>query len=232
MLSNLKKHWYIERHLKFTFHFIHQRYQKRISYKMKYLALLHTSLVVLIVIIKQILAHEDDICQANRSKDRLCYPKLYRQPMSSDGCETIFIENKLCYGQCSSTYSSFINIKTTFNCSLCQPEHISKFIVKLTCSRETFRIVEIGKIESCGCTKSSCKFLSHMKLLIEETRSEPWLQTEASTAKNLKMNQDKKRKRNKKILTRKNKCLRKIGPRKIKCLAKWNKKLGKSLTDT
>ena len=71
-----------------------------------------------------------------------------------------------------------------------------------------------------------------MKLLIEETRSEPWLQTEASTAKNLKMNQDKKRKRNKKIMTRKNKCLRKIGPRKIKCLAKWNKKLGKSLTDT
>ena len=68
MLSNLKKHWYIERHLKFTFHFIHQRYQKRISYKMKYLALLHTSLVVLIVIIKQILAHEDDICQANDQK--------------------------------------------------------------------------------------------------------------------------------------------------------------------
>ena len=64
--------------------------------------------------------------------------------------------------------------------------NLSKFIVKLTCSRETFRIVEIGKIESCGCTKSSCKFLSHMKLLIEETRSEPWLQTEASTAKTLK----------------------------------------------
>ena len=150
MFSNLKKHWYIERHLKFTFHFIHQRQQKRISYKMKYLALLHTSLVVLIVIIKQILA-----------KDRLCYPKLYRQPVSSDRCETIFIENKPCYGQCSSTYSSLINIKTTFNCSLCQPEHISKFLVKLTCSRETFKIVEIGKIESCGCTKSSCKFLSH-----------------------------------------------------------------------
>ena len=199
---------------------------------MKYLAFLHTSLVVLIVITRQILAHEDDIYQANWSKDRFCYPKLYRQPVSSDGCETIFIENKLCYGQCSSTYSSLINIKTTFNCSICQPEYISKFFVKLKCSKEKFKIVEIGKIESCRCMKSTCEFLSHMKLLIEENRSEPWPQAETSTAKNLKKNQNGKIKRNGKFMTRKKKCLRKIGPRKIKCLAKWSEKSEKYLIDT
>ena len=197
---------------------------------MKYLAFLHTVLTVLIIITKHILAHGDDIYQANGSKDRSCYSKLFRQPVSSDGCETIFVENKLCYGQCSSTYSSSINIKTTFNCSLCQPEHISKFLVKLTCSKDKFKIEEIEKIESCRCTKSTCEFLSHMKLLIEEARSKP--QAETSRAKNVKRNQNGKIKRNEKFMTRQKKCLRKIGSRKIKCLAKWSEKLEKSLIDT
>ena len=233
MFSNRKKHWCIKRQLQFTFHFIHQRYEKIISYKMKYLAFWRISLVVLIVITKQILAHEDDIYQANRSKNRFCYPKVYRQPVSSDGCETIFIENKLCYGHCSSTYSASIYIKTTFNCSLCQPEHISKFFVKLTCSKEKFKIVEIGKIESCRCMKSNCEFLSHMKLLIEKNRSEPWLKTETSTTKNhLNSYQNGKIKRNRKFMTRKKKCLRKIGPHKTKCLAKWSQRSEKSLIDS
>lgn len=166
--------------------------------------------------------------QANWSEDILCDIRLFRQPVSSDGCKTKYIDNTYCYGQCSSsTYSYLTNTITNINCSACQPEHVSKIIVKLTCDEGKVKAIEIDKFESCRCIKRVCRVLNTVGPLNEGAVAKRRLQPKILFSQNFKMNQSRKKNKNQRFIAKKNRCLKKFGRRKTQCLARWMKRLSK-----
>ena len=199
---------------------------------MKCLTFLFIFQAVFLTATKYNLANGSAPYQANWSEDGFCDAKLFRQPVPSDGCETKFIENAFCYGQCSSTYSYLTNTITNINCSACQPELVSKHIVKLTCDGGKLKAIEVDKVESCRCIKRVCRVLSTIEPLNEGAVAKSRLQSGTFFSQNLKMNQSRKKNKNQRLIARKKRCLKKFGRRKTQCLAKWKKRLSKFQVET
>lgn len=191
---------------------------------MKQLGFLHIFVAVFTVITKFFLVHGSAIYQRIQSEDGFCYKKLFTQPVSSDGCETTFVENALCYGQCSSTFSYLTTNEAYINCSVCQPEQESKILVKLRCKEGKINIIEVNKVESCRCMKYNCR-AEHP---IDKVNSKLQLQSETFIVQDLKKKkkQNLKAERNRRLLKKIKKCMNKTEKRKIHCLAKWRNKLG------
>lgn len=190
---------------------------------MRYSPFLHIFVAVFFVITRYILVHGRVGYQTNWSEDGFCHKKSFRQPISSDGCETTFTENASCYGQCSSTFSYLTNSEENISCSACRPEYESKILVKLRCKKGKIKIKEISKTESCRCIKRTCRVLIQMKYLNEKVSSSYFV-------KNLKRKQKWQIRKSKRLMAKKNKCLSKIGRQKVKCLMKWKKRLVQSDT--
>ena len=192
---------------------------------MRYSAFLHIFVAVFVVINKLIFVQGSVAYETNWSEDGFCQKKLFRQPISSDGCETTFTENAFCYGQCSSTFSYLTKSEANINCSACRPEYKSKILVKLRCSMGKIKIKEISKTQSCRCIKRICRVLSQPKYLNEDV-------SPSNFVKSLKRRQKSEIKRSKLLTSRKNKCLNKTGRKKVKCLMKWKRRSAKSQLDT
>ena len=190
---------------------------------MKQFEFLYIFVAVFTVITNFFLAHGSTIYQTKQSEDGFCDTKLFKQPVSSDGCETTFVENAFCYGQCRSTFSYLTTNEAYINCSICQPEHESKILVKLRCNEGEINIIEVNKIESCRCMKYNCR----TKPPTDEVNSKLQLQSETFIVQNLKKKkkQNLKTKRNRRLLNKIKKCMSKTEKRRIQCLAKWRNKL-------
>ena len=191
---------------------------------MKQFEFLYIFVAVFTVITKVFLVHGSAIYQTNQSEDGFCDTKLFKQPVSSDGCEATFVENAFCYGQCRSTFSYLTTNEAYINCSVCQPEQESKILVKLRCKEGKINIIEVNKVESCRCMKYNCR-AEHP---IDKVNSKLQLQSETFIVQDLKKKkkQNLKAERNRRLLKKIKKCMDKTEKRKIHCLAKWRNKLG------
>ena len=189
---------------------------------MKQLGFLYIFVAVFTVINKYFLVHGSAIYQTNQSEDGFCDTKLFRQPVSSDGCKTTFVDNAFCYGQCTSTSSYLTTNEAYINCSACQPEHESKILVKLRCNDGKINIMEVKKIESCRCMKYNCQ----KKPPNDEANPKLQLQSEISIFRNLKRKkQNLMVKRNRRLLNKIRKCMKKTEKGRIHCLEKWRNRL-------
>ena len=186
---------------------------------MKQLGFLHIFVAVFTVITKFFLVHGSAIYQTIQSEDGFCYKKLFTQPVSSDGCETTFVENAFCRGQCRSAFSYLTTNEAYINCSVCQPEHESKILVKVRCNEGKISIIEVGKVESCRCMLYNCQ----RKLPNDEAKLQS--QSETFIAENFKKNQNLVIKRNRRLLNKIKKCMKKTEKRRIRCLAKLRNRL-------
>ena len=79
-----------------------------------------------------------------------CKSQQYEQVVKHEGCQSIKIVNRLCYGQCNSFYIP--RYKDEFEaCSKCTPTDSALTPVKLNCEGNTSKIKKVFIVKRCGC---------------------------------------------------------------------------------
>ncbi|TRY83030.1 hypothetical protein DNTS_004448 [Danionella cerebrum] len=87
-----------------------------------------------------------------------CAAVPFSQHITEDGCEMVTVQNKLCFGQCSSMFvpssRDLHDGHQKVSCTRCGPSRSRTFLVHLRCGTET-REKSVMLVEECKCETSS-----------------------------------------------------------------------------
>nr|XP_005994221.1 PREDICTED: DAN domain family member 5 [Latimeria chalumnae] len=102
--------------------------------------------------------------EASRSS---CKAIPFIQNISEPKCETITIQNRFCFGQCSSFYiPDSSERRLLHSCSRCAPSKVRKTIVSLKCHNGIIADREATHIEECECeAQNEAELLYHLNKL-------------------------------------------------------------------
>ncbi|KAJ8372315.1 hypothetical protein AAFF_G00290450 [Aldrovandia affinis] len=89
-----------------------------------------------------------------------CAAVPFAQRVSAAGCEAVTVQNKLCFGQCSSLYvppggDSMADAGISSLCSRCGPSKVRSVTVPLRCRGSEVRERRVTLVEECKCETGS-----------------------------------------------------------------------------
>jgi len=86
-----------------------------------------------------------------------CQTLSFEQPVTLPGCQTTYIANKACYGQCNSGISNAFNgSQSIMTCRTCYPTKMVNKTVSLQCDGNKVQNVIVGIVLFCQCRRKKC----------------------------------------------------------------------------
>lgn len=82
-------------------------------------------------------------------KPDVCKPYHFKETVRHHGCNSVVLDNNMCYGQCNSFYIP----KRFFSCSCCAPSQEETVNVRLECPGQNpaFVVKKVLIVKECGC---------------------------------------------------------------------------------
>ncbi|XP_070562625.1 uncharacterized protein [Ptychodera flava] len=80
-----------------------------------------------------------------------CFAAVVEQKIEQAGCVSVYVKNRMCYGQCMSFFVPRNDHGDFESCSYCTPTKARVEIVTLTCPGQANRVKKVDIIEECGC---------------------------------------------------------------------------------
>lgn len=142
-----------------------------------------------------------------KRKGDFCDTLPFNQTISADGCETKYMENNLCYGQCNSKYTP--DFKTGYiKCAACRPTNPTVRKITLKCKYGTKKVLDVQYFEFCQCLHRSCRKINKVNALSHLLT----IRRGQAPGKRLK---------GRRASTRRRRCRKKRGKKKKTCLERW-----------
>lgn len=94
---------------------------------------------------------EDNGVEPVRRPREFCKTMKYNYSVTSEGCETKYIDNNACYGQCLSEYNTGY-----MTCKACWPTDLRERNVTLKCKNNVMKIKTVKIVMFCQCTRRKC----------------------------------------------------------------------------
>uniref|UniRef100_A0AAV2LGT8 CTCK domain-containing protein n=2 Tax=Knipowitschia caucasica TaxID=637954 RepID=A0AAV2LGT8_KNICA len=91
---------------------------------------------------------------ALKDSKQTCAAVSFTQRVTSEGCETVTVHNKLCFGQCSSMFIPEVEFSSHHQrtpCSRCAPSKVHTLTVPLRCGALGVRDKRVMLVEECKC---------------------------------------------------------------------------------